>query len=286
MSPDFVNTQNHFFSDRTSLAFPSAFVRLGSFKRWSRYHTAMGRQQLFSKKFSIVCNPLSRNKMKTHFFLVFLLSASLPHPADVFPRTKRPRETTKIDAGLNKKHFCDIPYDSLIDLRQPGQHWTTFPRPSGGQPRPGGDREKIGRQTGQTGTRKESRQSVSFWELRIFHALQFSVDLHYFSPSKHTANARRGKMPHLRKHNPRKGKNTKAHKHNSDFSDAYANASAKPSNGFPNCNPMRSNRINRSFSSSPVNEMREGGGWDVRAWAARPRGFRKEKNKRKSQCFP
>jgi hypothetical protein len=145
--------------------------------------------------------------------------------------------------------------------------------------------EKIGRQTGQTGTRKESRQSVSFWELRIFHALQFSFDLHVFPPSKHAANTKRGKMPHLRKRNSRKGKNTKADKQNSDFSDAYANASAKPSNGFPNGNPTRSYRI-RSFSSSPVNEMREGGGRDVRAWAACPRGFRKEKNKRKSQCFP
>ena len=92
-----------FFSDRTSLAIPSAFVRLGSFKRWPRYHTAGFRQPLFSKKFSIVCNPLSRNKMKTHFFLVFLLSASSPHPTDAFPRTKSPRETTKIASGQNKK---------------------------------------------------------------------------------------------------------------------------------------------------------------------------------------
>lgn len=34
--------------------------------------------------------------------------------------------------------------------------------------------EKIGRQTRKTGTRKESRQSISFWELHISHALLFS----------------------------------------------------------------------------------------------------------------
>lgn len=98
-----------FFSDRTSLAIPSAFVRLGSFKRWPRYHTAGFRQPLFSKIFTIVCNPLSRNKMQTHFFLVFLLSASLPHPADAFPRTIRPRETTKIDAGKTRNDFSIFP---------------------------------------------------------------------------------------------------------------------------------------------------------------------------------
>ena len=143
MSLEFVNTQNHFFSDRTSLARPSAFVRLVSFKRWPRYHTAGFRQPLFSKNFTIVCNPLSRNKMKTHFFLVFLLSASLPHPADAFPRTKRPRATTKIDAGPNKKRFLDIPYDSSIDLKQPGHHRPTFPRPSCGRPRPIGAWKRL-----------------------------------------------------------------------------------------------------------------------------------------------
>ena len=74
-----------FFSDRTSLAIPSAFVRLGSFKRWPRYHTARSRQTLFSKIFTIVCNPLPRNKIKIHFFSRFPLPAPpirpLPHPS-------------------------------------------------------------------------------------------------------------------------------------------------------------------------------------------------------------
>lgn len=49
----------------------------------------MRRQQLFSKIFAIVCNMLSRNKMQTHFLLVFLLSTPFPHPAEAVSEPKR-----------------------------------------------------------------------------------------------------------------------------------------------------------------------------------------------------
>jgi hypothetical protein len=162
-----------FFSDRTSLARPSAFVRLVSFKRWPRYHTARFRQPLFSKNFTIVCNPLSRNKMKTHFFLVFLLSASLPHPTDAFPRTKRPTETTKIDARPNKKRFFDIPYDSLIDLKQPGHHRPTFPRPSGGQPRPIGAWKRLEDKQDKRGQGKNHASPFPFGNCAFFMPFNF-----------------------------------------------------------------------------------------------------------------
>ncbi len=51
MSLEFVNTQNHFFSDRTSLAIPSAFVRLGSFKRGSMYMSPHAASTTFFKNF-------------------------------------------------------------------------------------------------------------------------------------------------------------------------------------------------------------------------------------------
>ena len=69
-----------FFSDRTSLARPSAFIRLVSFKRRPRYHTAVVRQQLFSENFTIlfICNHL--NKIQPHFFFVFPFSSKF-HPS-------------------------------------------------------------------------------------------------------------------------------------------------------------------------------------------------------------
>ena len=72
-----------FFSDRTSLARPSAFVRLVSFKRWSRYHTAVVRQQLFSKKlrfFSTTTTAIRYNLTFSLFSPFPPSSTPLPYP--------------------------------------------------------------------------------------------------------------------------------------------------------------------------------------------------------------
>ncbi len=72
------------------------------------------------------------------------------------------------------------------------------------------------RQTGQIMTRKYSRKSNSSMEFPIISSLQISFHIHVSGPSKHSANALHGKIPHLPWRTPRiTGRNWKTTQNNS-----------------------------------------------------------------------
>ena len=161
MSLEFVNTQNHFFSDRTSLAVPSAFVRLGSFKRWPRYHTSSSRQPLFSKNFTIVCNPLPRNKIKTHFFLAFPFPPLQSTPSPTLSATKTTAGHTTPKKSKIRIDFIDcfvsfsLFFVNLISIN------------------PIEVRKRVKDKQDKRGQEKPLLKPFSSWHRTFFQALQF-----------------------------------------------------------------------------------------------------------------
>lgn len=113
MTLEFVNTQNHFFSDRTSLAIPSAFVRLGSFKRGSMYMSPHAASTTFFKNFYDCLQTTFPQQDTNTFFLVFLLSTPFPHPAEA---VSEPKRTTYIPMTIwppIMHRFHDIPFSPM-----------------------------------------------------------------------------------------------------------------------------------------------------------------------------
>lgn len=103
-----------FFSDRTSLARPSAFVRLVSFKRWSRYHTAVVRQQLFSENFTILSNHNHCNKIHLHFSLCFSLFLHFPPPSPT-PQPPDPPSQKSKPSNISTQNRMHQQFSKFID---------------------------------------------------------------------------------------------------------------------------------------------------------------------------